>query len=88
MYSDLENARRALDHAIKALEHLKSHPPVAPESGARHEAEVHSAQLRTFLAQGRVMALERSYHAHQACEDAPREGLTASEAFISALKGY
>ena len=86
MYSDLENARRALDYAIKALEHLKSHPPVASESADRHEAELHGAQLRPFLAQGRVMALERSYHAHQACEDAPREGLTASEAFISALK--
>jgi hypothetical protein len=88
MYSDLENARRALERAIGTVEHLKSHPPETQEGGARHEAEVHFAKLRTFLARGRVMALERSYHAHQACEDAPREGLRASEAFTSAVKGH
>ena len=88
MHSDLENARRALDRAIGTVEHLKSHPPETQEGGARHEAELHSAQLRTFLAQGRVMALERSHHAHQACEDSPREGLRASEAFTSALRGH
>src|ERR1700761_1858923 len=88
MHSGRENARRALDRAIGTVEHLKSHPPETQEGGARYEAELHSAQLRTFLARGRVMALERSYHAHQACEDAPREGLRASEASTSALKGH
>lgn len=88
MHSDLENARRAFDRAIGTVEHLKSHPPETQDGGARYEAELQLAQLRTFLARGRVMALERSYHAHRACEDAPTEGLRASEAFTSALKGH
>lgn len=87
MHSDLENARHALDRATAAVEHLKSHPPETQESASRHEAELYLAQLRTFLARGRVMALERSCHAHKACEDAPKEGLRASEAFTAALKG-
>lgn len=87
MHSDLENARRALGRAIGAVEHLKTHRPETQESAARHEAELYLAQLRTVLARGRVMALERSCHAHKACEEAPREGLRASEAFTAALKG-
>jgi putative transposase len=66
---------RSRHRAIGAEEHLKKHQPETQEGGARHEAELHAAQPRAFLARGRIMALKRTYHAHQACGDAPTEGL-------------
>ena len=57
------------------------------EDAPRWAATLHLARLRAYMAQGRVIALERSCLAHKACEDAPTEHLRASEAFSSTLAG-
>ncbi|GJE35784.1 hypothetical protein [Methylobacterium oxalidis] len=85
MHSDLEHARQAWDRAKSVVQHLEERLPGNPEEASRHQAELHLARLRAYMAQGRVIALERSCLAHKACEDAPRERLRASEAFAAAL---
>ena len=72
MHSDLEHAQQNWKHVNEALRQLESQRPGMPEDVlARHDAELHLARLRAFIARGRVMALERSGHAHTACEEAP-----------------
>ena len=71
MHSDLEHARQDWKHVNEALRRLESQHLEMPDVMPRHEAELHLARLRAFIARGRVMALERSGHAHTACEEAP-----------------
>ena len=71
MPSDLEHARRNWERAIAALSHLEGRDVREASRAPRHQAELHLARLRASIAQGRVMALERSHHAHMACEEAP-----------------
>ena len=71
MHSDLEHAQQNWKHVNEALRQLESQRPERPGGMPQHEAELHLARLRAFIARGRVMALERSGHAHTACEDAP-----------------
>ncbi|AWN44325.1 hypothetical protein DK389_02180 [Methylobacterium durans] len=85
MYSDLELARQAWDRAKDMVQQLESRPPDNPEEESRHQAELHLARLRAYMAQGRVIALQRGCPAHRACEEAPRERLRASEVFAAAL---
>lgn len=72
MHSDLEHARRALARMDEAVQRLESHQPQSPEDAHRHDAELHLARLRAYLARGRVIALEKDRLAHCACEEAPR----------------
>ncbi|AWN39528.1 hypothetical protein [Methylobacterium durans] len=85
MHSDLEHARRAWDRAKSVVQQLESRPPDNAGEASRHQAELHLARLRAYMAQGRVIALQRGCLAHKACEDAPRERLRAPEAFAAAL---
>jgi hypothetical protein len=71
MHSDLEHAQQNWKHVNEALRRLESQRLERPDVMPQHEAELHLARLRAFIARGRVMALERSGHAHTACEDAP-----------------
>ncbi|GJE45971.1 hypothetical protein F6X53_24335 [Methylobacterium soli] len=71
MHSDLEHARRNWERAIEIVSQLERGPGRETGGATRHEAERHVARLRAVIAQGRVMALERSHHAHMACEEAP-----------------
>ena len=71
MPSDLECARRNWQQVRAGLEQLERRCSELPEVPPRWQAEHHLARLREFIARGRVMALERSYHAHMACEEAP-----------------
>ncbi|GJD52476.1 hypothetical protein OPKNFCMD_5242 [Methylobacterium crusticola] len=71
MPCDLDHARRAFDRMSEAVQKLERRQPVAPEEAPRYEAELHLARLRAYVAQGRVLALEDSYHAHKATESFP-----------------
>jgi hypothetical protein len=71
MYSDLDHARQSWEHVNEALRQLESQRPEMPDVMPHYEAELHLARLRAYIARGRVMALERSGHAHTACEEAP-----------------
>jgi hypothetical protein len=71
MPSDLEYARRNWQLVQASLEQLERQCSEGPEPPPRRQAEHHVARLREFIARGRVMALERSCHAHLACENAP-----------------
>jgi hypothetical protein len=71
MHSDLEHAQQNWKHVNEALRQLESQRFEMPDVPPRHGAELHLARLRAFIARGRVMALERSGHAHTACEEAP-----------------
>ena len=71
MHSDLEHAQQNWKHVNEALRRLESQRLERPEVMPQREAELHLARLRAFIARGRVMALERSGHAHTACEEAP-----------------
>ena len=71
MHSDLEHAQQSWKHVNEALRQLESQRLERPDVMPQHEAELHLARLRAFIARGCVMALERSGHAHTACEDAP-----------------
>ena len=76
MYSDLERAWQTWEEVQQGLEQLeKAEPETLPEDAHRREAMLHLARLRESIAFGRVIALERSYHAHRACEDAPTSRL-------------
>ena len=66
MHSDLEHARRALARMNDAVQRLESHQPKTSEDAQRHEAELHLARLRAYLARGRVIALEKDCLAHRA----------------------
>ena len=71
MHSDLEHARRNWERASEALAQLEERHSRGADKAPRFEAELHLARLRASIAQGRVMALERSHHAHMTCEEAP-----------------
>jgi len=71
MHSDLERARQTWEEAKLGLEQIEKADPQTPEDARRHEAMLHLARLRSYVALGRVIALERSRHAHRACEEAP-----------------
>jgi hypothetical protein len=71
MHSDLEHAQQSWEHVNEALRRLESQRLETPDVMPQQEAELHLARLRAFIARGRVMALERSGHAHTACEEAP-----------------
>ena len=71
MHSDLERAGQNWQQVSQALRQFESQCSEMPSVTPRHEAELHLARLRAFIAHGRVMALERSCHAHMACEEAP-----------------
>jgi phosphohistidine phosphatase SixA len=71
MHSDLDRARQSWEHVNEALRQLESQRPEMPDVMPQYEAELHLARLRAFIARGRVMALERSGHAHTACEEMP-----------------
>ena len=70
MHSDLEHARQNWERAIAALSQLECGDRQETVRTPRHEAKLHLARLRATIAHGRVMALERSRHAHMACEEA------------------
>jgi hypothetical protein len=71
MHSDLEHARQNWERASEALAQLERRHSRGADKAPRFEAELHLARLRASIAQGRVMALERSHHAHMTCEEAP-----------------
>lgn len=75
MYSDLDRARQQFQRSNEALAELERISPDAPDDELRHEALLHIARLRLYIALGRVAELERSVHAHKACEGLPTSRL-------------
>ena len=75
MYSDLDRARQQFQRSNEALAELERAGPDTPDEALRHEALLHIARLRLYIALGRVAELERSVHAHKACEDLPTSRL-------------
>jgi hypothetical protein len=75
MYSDLDRARQSFNRSSEALTELESLRPDDPGNASRHEALLHLARLRAYIARGRVAELERSTHAHRACEASPTSRL-------------
>jgi hypothetical protein len=71
MHSDLEHARQTLEQVKQSLNQLEHPDPQERETAQRHAAALHLARLRVSIAWGRVIALERSSHAHTACEEVP-----------------
>ncbi|WP_336492361.1 hypothetical protein [Methylobacterium nigriterrae] len=71
MYSDQERARHTWEQVKQDLEQLAEAEPETLEDAQRHEAMLHLARLRAYIAVGRVIALGRSSLAHKACEEAP-----------------
>jgi hypothetical protein len=75
MYSELDRARQGFNRSQEAFAELETRRPVDPEDASRHDALLHLARLRVYIALGRVAELERSTHAHRACEDSPTRRL-------------
>ena len=75
MYSDLDRARQAFRRSSEALADLERVRPDNPDDASGHEALLHLTRLRVWIALGRVAELERTTHAHKACEDSPRNFL-------------
>lgn len=71
MYSDLERARQRCEQQKEVMRRLERSEPEQGKSRAQQEATLHTARLRGYIAMGRVIALQQSCHAHQACESAP-----------------
>ncbi|MGY2049699.1 hypothetical protein [Methylobacterium sp. JK268] len=74
MHSDLDRARQMLERKKEAVQQLERSAPEQGEARRQQEASLHTARLRSFIAMGRVIALEQSQHAHQACEGPPLNG--------------
>ncbi|KAB1073437.1 hypothetical protein [Methylobacterium planeticum] len=75
MYSDLDRARQGFNRTSEILAELERVSPDGPEDAVRHNALLHIARLRAYIALGRVAELERSTHAHRACEGPPTNRL-------------
>ncbi|ACL63293.1 hypothetical protein [Methylobacterium nodulans] len=71
MHSDLARARQMWEQHKEVVQRLENNEPQQGESPQQLEAALHTARLRSYIALGRVIALEQSYHAHQAGEGAP-----------------
>ena len=71
MPTDLDHARGHWERICGELRALEQRYSELPGVSPRQEAERHVARLRASIAQGRMLALERSYHAHLACQEAP-----------------
>ncbi len=71
MPSVLDHARRHWERVSGELRALEQCHSDLSAASYRQEIERHVARLRAFIAHGRMLALDRSYHAHLACQEAP-----------------
>ncbi|WP_336486900.1 hypothetical protein [Methylobacterium nigriterrae] len=75
MYSDLDRARQGWDRIKDDLRALERSAVSEPDDADRREAMLHLTRLRAYIALGRVNELERTGHAHKACEGPPHNRL-------------